>query len=217
VLANCYLYAGEEGQSRAWYESARQSAVLDGDRATVGAIMYNRAALALARYRAEECLSIPHTLDIAAVSGAVLSATNFNVRTSNKALGQLLGMCEARLAMIEGRFDIALQMLECIRKSGFLSLSGVSEEFFKVEYSFCLIKAGNVQDVDCSLRGIEGWVIDKLDHDDKVVYLFELLTIFENLSIPINGENLSDLFKDAATAYVDATRRLQESLRRVLY
>jgi hypothetical protein len=216
VLASCYLYAGEERKSRSWYESARRSAILDGDRATIGAIMYNRAAIALTRYRTDECLSIPHTLDIATVRIAVLSASNFNARTGNRALSQILRMCEARLAMIESRFDVALEILEDIRRTGSRSLSGSSEEFFDLEYIFCLVRLGKFGKSDFLSQkfGIES--IAALHCDDRVVFLFELLAIYKEFSVQHLTTDLYDLFGDAARAYIDGTKRLQISLQRVV-
>jgi hypothetical protein len=217
VLASSYLYAGDLEKSREWYEAARQSAVLDGDRATLGAIMYNRAAVALARYRADFHLSRPTGLSIPAVSSAVSSASSFQTLTGNEALSDLLRMSEARLAMIENRFDTAATIFDDIRRSVSGSLSGAADKFFDLEYLYCLAQLGSIGKDEFLSYGINASFAESLDCDDRVVFLGELLAVIGLLSIEDQEENVSLLFGESRRAYDDDIERLQFCLRDIVY
>jgi len=217
VLADSYLYSGDLAESRRWYEAARQSAILDGDRATLGAIMYNRAAVALARYRVDHCLSLPHVLNADVLSGAVLSASSFHTLTSNKVLNQLQRMCEARLAMIEDRFDVAVEIFDSIREVESGSLAGVSDKFFGVEYTYCLVRLGRMTRSEFLCHDVDVGLAATLDCDDRVVFLSELLSIYKEFAIRDLIPNTSELLKGAVSAYVDDTKRLQTALQGIVY
>jgi hypothetical protein len=216
VLASSYLYAGNLDESRVWYEAARQSAVIDSDRATLGAIMYNRAAVALARYRVDNCLSLPHALEIGVVSNAVSSASSFQVLTSNEALSQLLRMCEARLAMVENNFDSAILIFDGIRQADSGSMSGTADKFFDLEYLYCLVKLKRIDREGFLAYDINISHSINLDCDDRVVFLHELLEIYRELSIQDLQDGASQMLKEAFFAYHEDTRLLQSCLHGIV-
>ena len=56
VLANAHLYAGLADEARTWYQRAHHAAVREGDDATLGALVHDRAALRLSILRLEHAL-----------------------------------------------------------------------------------------------------------------------------------------------------------------
>jgi hypothetical protein len=177
VLANCYLLCGDHSNSQAWFESARESALLEGDRTTVGALLYNRGALLLLRYRLAMSLGTAVGSEIRFVGAAVASATNFQARTKNSSLDDLILLSEARLACLEGRSLDALPIFDRLRRTMSFFLSGATTYMLELEYSVALSMSGLIDDARRILLGVNVGSIDSLDLDDKIIFLSELRRI----------------------------------------
>jgi len=119
--------------------------------------------------------------------------------------------------MIEDRFSPALEIFNGIRQTDSESMSGASDQFFDVEYMYCMVKLGRLTKTEFLSHNIDVASAATLDCDDRVVFLSELLAIYDEFSILDMLATTSQLLSEAASAYVDDTMRLKAALQGIVY
>lgn len=197
VFANSNLYAGNVTKANEYFDRARSIALSDGDRASVGAVVYNRAVLMLNNFRLQKFLNVGETVDIGLLSVSVESSTAFQGITRNRSLEELPQMCEARLSMIKGDFASALTIFSGIRKSQNRHRGGAKDPLLDVEYATCLAKSGERALAKSVLGGVDLQKHIELDNDDQIVFISQLVDLCSQLNYVPPIENLRALL-DAA-------------------
>jgi hypothetical protein len=177
VLANSNLYAGNVSLASGYFERARSIALTDGDRTTVGAIVYNRAALMLNNFRLQPFLDVGESIDLGLVSVAVESATAFQDITRNRSLSELPLMSEARLAMLKGDFASALNTIGRIRDSEHRHRGGAKDPLLDIEYVACLARTGELGRARKIIGEMDLSRYTELDNDDQIVFFSQLTDI----------------------------------------
>jgi tetratricopeptide (TPR) repeat protein len=207
VLANANLYAGNLARANAFYEKARAIAVADGDRSTVGAIVYNRAVLLLNNFRLQDSLDIGDDVDIGLVSMAIESAATFQNITQNGSLRELSLMSEARLAAIKGDFHFALKRIQGIRSSEHRHRGGAKDSLLDIEYASCLMRSGDFAAAEAVLVSMDLARYVELDNDDRIIFLSLLIDVRDKVGCGLSLEEPEALLK---TAIIEFSGELSE-------
>jgi tetratricopeptide (TPR) repeat protein len=201
VLANANLYAGNLARANAFYERARTIAIADGDRSTVGAIVYNRAVLLLNNFRLQALLDVGDNIDIGLVSMAVESAATFQNITQNRSLGELSLMGEARLAAMKGDFPFALKIFDKIRSSDHRHRGGAKDPLLDIEYASCLMRSGDVKTAEYILGSMSMARYIELDNDDRIIFFSQLIDICSKIDCNLSIEDPGVLLRRAITDF----------------
>ena len=176
VLGDAFLYAGDRRQSQFWYERARWHATEIGDQATVGALMYNRPAFALSLHRASLCAGIvpSDALQLKFIKLELESATSFQLGTGVRALTYLVELCEARVATLEGRFQVASNLFADLRERAKTAHNSADRVSVEIDLAWCLAKTGRFDETNKIVSTIIPADIERLDIDDRLIAVWAL-------------------------------------------
>lgn len=212
VFGNANLYAGNVSKSSLYFERARSIALDDGDRATVGAIVYNRAALMLNNFRLQPYVHVGESIDLGLVSVAVDSSSAFQGITANKSLSELPVMNQARLAMIKGDYAYALAAIDRIRSSEHRHRGGAKDPLLDIEYAACLLESGKADRALGIVRSMDFSRYVELDFDDQIVFFAHLLAISDRLGVVSPFEDTAVLMGVAIEKFSDELSRLRVAI-----
>jgi hypothetical protein len=212
VLGNANLYAGKVSTANQYFDQARAIALADGDRTSVGAVVYNKAVLMLNNFRLQSFLDVGETVDMGLLSSAVESSTAFQGITRNRSLEELPQMCEARLAMIRGDFSSALKVIGGVRRSQHRHRGGAKDPLLDIEYATCLALSGDSALAKSVLDGsdLSRWV--ELDNDDQIIFFSQLNTVCLQLGYVSSIEDPSTLLGAAIERFSAELNDLRDAI-----
>jgi len=114
VLANSYHLADQYSLARPWYERARQHASLEGDEATLSAMLYNVAAFRASNVRLAETFGHEIAKEAHRAGMETASSVNFDFAIGTAGLDFLSEMLQGLMLTIEGKYKEALEILDSI-------------------------------------------------------------------------------------------------------
>ena len=172
VLADCHMYSRRVAGAKSWYQKARQSAIDFGDEATLGAMIYNKAALGLAQLRVAGLDGKVDAEVLQFISMEVGSAYNYQRGAQHLALTQLMDVCRSRVFLMQGRFREALDILEELCSANKISLGFRSERIILlVERAQCLLRLGATEEARIQFDAIDPQLAAGLACDDRFVFV----------------------------------------------
>jgi hypothetical protein len=147
----------------------RRFALADGDQASVEALQYNRAVLAVTCLRAEHFEDQAGAEAVVAARREINSARNFQSLTKNEAGPNHLQLCEARLSSIEGKHDLALAGLEATVLSVPFARGHFNESSVCLELAYCQFKLMQFDLALSSVSRVDFNSLVELEIDDRFV------------------------------------------------
>ena len=177
VLTNSFTICGDDRQSRLWFKRGHEHAVKNGDQASIDALLYNRAAFSLAWHRALACIEPIPDEALRRLRSEVDSARNLQNLTGISALGVHIRLLDARLLMLEKRYEDAAKALQAVRGDGPFGEHNFSQTFVDLEMALCNLRGGCVPTMP-SLPALEA--LDRLDIDERIVAMWLLLQLTES-------------------------------------
>jgi len=217
VLGDAYLYLGDRDLSQVWYEHARRHATEIGDRAAIGALMYNRAAFGLASIRIGHHVhnQIADEQYLKFIEMELESAWSFQVGTRVTSLAHLIDLCRARIAIVQRRFVAAVNILERLHMDLHRWEDRPNRPSVLVDLVWCLLMVGRRDDAIGLHAELASYNYKLLDIDDQVVFMSTLMKINEFLSLTDSLDaNRADLAV-IKTSYLEETVRLRDALGRI--
>jgi hypothetical protein len=209
ILADCFLYSRQFEVAKRWYEKARTSAVSLGDEATLGAIIYNRAALGLVNLRFEALVNSVSSEAIRFMSLELDSASSYQRGARHDSLTQLLAACRARILMLQKDYGAAASMLKAIIGRADLTLNLDSDRhLLLVELAECLHECGlttEAREIFLSIRP-EGFSV--MTVDDQYMFLALYGKLAETMRLPGEAVKYLRLAESAKTAYATSVSEL---------
>lgn len=174
VLGDACLIAGLPLQSQAWYERSRRAANRLGDRAAVGAMTYNRAALRVARLRFE-LLAKEHVLvDLPLLRLDVESAINYQSVARLRSLDHLLTTAKVGLLMIERDFASAIPLIEMLLGSSDVGPRSIQRLLLMSDYALSLGAIGNTELAENQIDSVFELLPESVPTDDLCLILGSL-------------------------------------------
>lgn len=166
TLANAFASCGEGQAANAWYSTCRHHALEAGDRATIEAMLYNRASFALAWIRAEACLGSP-AVDIAArIRRELASARNLHAMEGVAAGTSYMQLWEARALIATGSFPEAMTLLKALLGEGQFAEYNVSAPLIQLEIAYCMSQLGDTEQAAAEYSASSSADFSHL-HDDE--------------------------------------------------
>jgi tetratricopeptide (TPR) repeat protein len=170
ILLSCALaLCGDLNQSGRWFMRGREYALLVGDDTSIEALQYNRAVMGLARLRTEVCMREVSELELRRVRLEFETSRNLQSLTRvDTFLGQMQ-ICDARLHVLEGRFDRAVDIFRRARDEAVSANPHFNRAYLDLEIAYCLFKLGAVQEARAVHEPIAGEYFGGLDIDEQLV------------------------------------------------
>lgn len=210
VLFNAFALFGERSESQRWFLAGREHAVKDGDQASIDALLHSRATFGVARLRAQSCKG---SLDDSAVRLAraeVSSARNLQQLTHVEAHATFIDLCDARLKIIEGDFQNAIDMLTSIRNAGPYPSGHFSQDLVELEVAYCRTKLQRATNPDESVIPIDCDSFTSLDIDDRLAVAWMSLELAKLDSRYAATPAALEHFDRVAIEYEEWLRSMQE-------
>jgi len=208
VLCDVFTFCGNSEQSQRWFLKSRDHALIDGDQASIDALLYNRAAFRLARIRAQYCFGILDKEELQTCKMEISSARNYQTIIDIHAFLDFITLCEARFHVISGNFDLAIEKYKSLAGSGPFASYNYSNEYTSLELCYCLLKLGRTQEAIDSYNIGSALPIDGLDIDEQLFARWILWQItLDNAKIG-NSEHAEHSFSQAKDKYEELIHRL---------
>ncbi len=215
VLCNAYTVLGERKKTQFWFLRGRDHAVKNGDQASIEALLYNRAALGISTLRAQNCIAQVSPSEVASFRSEVKSATNLQDLTRIAALTNHVRLWDARLNILEGRFDEAISALEAVRIGGPFANYNFSQHMIEIELSYCSFQIGDIQAALNRSSLVDRSALVGLDIDELMVAAWMDLRM-ASIDARFGDERLLSLELESKVAsYHESQRRLLQALEEV--
>lgn len=170
VVADALFLCGDHVNGQRWFMRGRDSALDEGDQASIEALVYNRAAFRLAWLRAQRCMRELSHDETGTVRKEVESACNLQDLTQVRALPDIVRLCEARAIALDGQFDVALAKLTAIQDAeGPFAHYNFSQAFVALEIAYCHARLGNVEAATSITDRLHDVHFSQLDVDEQLV------------------------------------------------
>jgi hypothetical protein len=169
VMANAMSLAGDTEGAKVWFMRGRDHALKDGDQASIDALQYNRAGLALAWIRAENCMNRVGREAVRKVRFELDSSRNLNAMTDINALDNHSRMSQARLLMLEEHFDLAIVELSAVRGGHPFADFHFNTALVDLEIAYCELQRNNADDALRLYQSVQLDTIGDLQLDDQLV------------------------------------------------
>jgi len=169
VLADAFFLCGDRGPAQTWFMQSRAHALNAGDQATIEALLYNRAAFSVAWLRAERCLGQIDPEVVVLMRLEVASSKNLQDLTQTTALSHLISLCEARLCILEGSYDKAIEGLQAVRNRGPFAAYNFDQHLIDLEIAYCHLKLGDRDHAAAHFGSSRSGDLANLDIDDRLV------------------------------------------------
>jgi len=169
VICDSFLICGDGKAAQDWFLCSRDHALKDGDDSSIEALLYNRAAFSMARLRAANCLEAVDQEQLELVRLGISSDTNLQKLIGIGAFTNFIYLCDARLLILEMKFEQAIEALEAVRNSGPFADYNFNQSFIDLEISFCLVRLGRIEEARKWFEKVDWGSFDPLDADERLV------------------------------------------------
>jgi hypothetical protein len=177
VLFNGFSLCGEREESQRWFMSGREHALKDGDQASIDALLHSRAAFGLAWLRVQRCKGEVDAAALAIVHSEIASARNLQRLAQVEAHATYIDLCDARLQIVEGKYQSAIDLLTLIRNAGPYPEGHFSQSLVELEIAFCHFKLQHVDIAVGAFAPLQATAYDALDVDDRLVASWMILEL----------------------------------------
>lgn len=172
VISNSFMLCGEERESYSWFMKGREHALKNGDQASLEALLYNRAAMALGWLRVSACNPSTGFERLQSIRSEVKSARNLQALTGIGTMENHVGLMEARLLIIDGRYSEAIGKLHEVRGRAPFAKHNFNQTLVDLEVCYCYVNIGQVETALAIFRGLDWSEFAILDTDEQIVALW---------------------------------------------
>lgn len=215
VLANSYAYCGDTNRARYWYAKARNCAISLGDEALIEAIIFNRAAFSLSKYRIDCFNRGRDDATVRALELEVASARSYYLGARHGALPQLLEACIARIDVMHSRFAAAEAKFSEILRQGKHSAFLPDGLLIAAEHAECLTYLGKEAPVAELIARVSSGDHAGMGLDDQLTLVNVLSSLAERSHDESLLSKIATLRTPIAAAYEAEVASLQGSLERL--
>jgi hypothetical protein len=178
--------------------ASRDHALAAGDQATVEALIYNRAAFALAWLRAQTCIGPVDELALDRVGREIASAKNYQVLTGVVAFADFTRLWQARVELLRGHFQAAIDSFD--------------RSLVDLEVAYCLARLGRIEEAIARCASTSSFDVAGLHEDEQLVIAWlrdQLGRMDSRLADP---KTTYDDLERAKRLFADAVLRISASL-----
>jgi hypothetical protein len=209
VLSIAFSLCGDRLERQRWFMKGRDHALHEGDQASIDALLHNRAAFGLAWHRAQRCRRELDQAEILTVRSEIASARNLQKLTHIGAHASYIDLCDARLQVLEGQYQSAMDLLERTRTLGPFPGGHFNQDLVALEIAFCQLKLRDIEGAVNTFATIQTTSFNSLDIDDQLVaswMLHQLAIADSRLGSLSEAERELQIISSEYDNYVSALR-----------
>jgi tetratricopeptide (TPR) repeat protein len=195
ILANARMSVGDRAAAHDLYMYSRHHALECGDQATIDALMYNKAAFALAWLRARMCFGESNVEQLRQLRMELASAKTYQQMVGVAALSNFVYLWEARLLLMTEEFEAAIGALRAARSMQPFARYNYHVSLVDLEVGYCLLKLNRNDEAAQAVREALDHDLDDLHDDDKLVAAWIRALLFEALPHLGQAERASEVLE----------------------
>jgi len=217
VVAEGYHFGERLDLAQPWYERAREHATAEGDHATLGALMHNRAWLSGDQARLASVFD-PDASHQARARQALLAAesTGYFDQQVGGPLGALVPVLRAQLQLVRGEHEAALALYEAHLGQALEQGLARKRSVYDADLAWCKLQLGRPDDALADARRAESALAAGCDIDDQAVAHARLAQVFHGLDKVGESERHAAQAVLDLKAHRDQQARVVEALDRAL-
>jgi hypothetical protein len=209
VLSDCHFLCGDRINGQKWFLRSRDTALKEGDQASIEALLYNKAAFALAWHRAQSCFGTLAPDDLSMLRLELASARNLQDMAGINALGHVVHLCEARLLLLEGKYDHGAAKLQSIRGAAPYGEYNFNQSMIDLEIAYCTYRL----DPTAKKSFSPNWEFDALDVDEQMLAAWMISEIYLGSANEYDAASITRRLIEKKKAYTESIAELQSMLR----
>jgi tetratricopeptide (TPR) repeat protein len=199
VLFMAFTFIGDRTEAQRWFIEGREAALAEGDQASIDALVHNKAAFDVALLWAQKCQGSEAPTWLQHARTQVASAKNLQQLVRIVSLDAFIDLCDARLLILEEKFELAIEAFERVRPKGPFAAQHFSPSLADTEIAYCLAKLGRTEEALKVFEPCRNTSHTMLDVDDRLVAAW--------MTFEMARTDPRFLELDAATATLDLARR----------
>jgi tetratricopeptide (TPR) repeat protein len=201
VLTDAFLFCGQPSIARRWFEVAHATATSLGDRAAIGALTYNQAALGVHRARLA-ALKVPcEESDLKLLEQQVATATNYQAGAGLRSLEHLLREASIGVAILRKDYGTALLAISTMLEQYELPSATATKSQMLADYVMCLAKLGDHKSAIERAGGAFGIEAPALTDDDMALFLHSKAEYLETIGDASQAAAVRSQAADALQAH----------------
>lgn len=213
VVGIAQQFAGDSRAARPWYERARREAIVLGDDATIGALVFNRPAMALVTLRLDALRGRLDADDLRMTAIGVESAWAYCLGARQFSLMQLMQACRARVAMLSGEAAQAVALYdELLRPAQTRFGFHADRAMLEIERAACLAAAGRTGEAQAAFDALDPAMHPELALEDQLLFLLQHAALAHALGHAERAAAWSAALADVQGRYDSEIGRLKAAL-----
>lgn len=212
ILANARMSIGERVTAQELYMYSRHHALECGDQATIDALIYNKAAFALAWLRARMVLGDAETELLSQLRLELNSAKTYQQLIGVSALSNFVYLWEARLLLLAEQFDLAVPALQAVRSMQPFAKYNFHESLIDLEIGYCLMRMNRLKEAEDQVRDAFASDLSRLHDDDKLFASWIQLKLLQSLPHRGDVSSATDAFNSAKDEFLRGCDALRTAL-----
>ncbi|MBL8348029.1 MAG: hypothetical protein JNN03_21525 [Rubrivivax sp.] len=212
TLANAWMSVGDRVVANELFMYSRHHALECGDQATIDALMYNKAAFALAWLRARTCLDERDPELLRQLRLELASAKTYQQMVGVSALNNFVYLWEARLHLLADEFEAAIAALHAVRSMQPFARYNFHESLVDLEIGYCLVRQGHFSLAATQVSSAMDVDLGGLHDDDKLVAAWTRLKILEAVPELGDARSASDTLNVLRNEFVASCEDLRVAL-----
>lgn len=198
ILGNARMSIGDRAAANELYMYSRHHAVECGDQATIDALIYNKAAFALAWLRARMCFGESDIEQLRQLRMELVSAKTYQQLVGVSALSNFVYLWEARLFVLTEEFEAAVRALQAVRSMQPFARYNYDVSLVDLEIGYCRVRLNQLELAASEVPAALEADLAALHDDDKLVAAWTRTKIIQ--ALPLLGD------VKAAEAALEAVR-----------
>lgn len=208
VLSDCHFLCGDRANGQKWFLRSRDTALKEGDQASIEALLYNKAAFAIAWQRAQSCFRPVAPEDLSLLRLELASARNLQDIAGINALSHVVHLCEARLLLLEGKYDQGASKLQSIRAAAPYGEYNFNQSMIDLEIAYCTFRL----DPTTKRSSVQNWEFDALDIDEQMLAAWMISEIYLGNANAVDADAITHRLNEKKKLYSDSIAGLQAML-----
>jgi hypothetical protein len=213
VLCKAFFNCGEMQQAQHWFMRCREHALIEGDQASLEALLYNRAAFRMAWLRAQSCFGKVSRDELVRTKNEIATSRNYQEIIQVRSLTDFVDFCDARILVLQEEYAAALPALAAVRSSVQFASRYFDPKLIDLEVAYCHHGLNQPDEALSVFASIGELKLESFDTDEQLRALWMLKQL---ASVNSQYGDLSDLqkkFEAAASAYTSTIDSLKTGLQ----
>jgi hypothetical protein len=213
VLCKIAMICGDRDITKHFFHKGREYSLRNGDQAGIEALQHNKAAFYLAWVRAQFFLERDILQDLRDVHVEISSARSLQNLMGIRAKSYYIDLCDARLAILEGRYTDALNWLNLIEGNLYFPVGSFVPRLTILEKSYCLARLGAIDEAHKIYHVPTEIEISKIDLDEQLAVrwlMYQMSDISDRFG---QKEEMRLLLNETAKNYRDFISDLRQDFK----